>query len=153
MDLASINAAITGLRFAKDTFQTMLGMKIEAATQSAVVDGMSKVVTAQETILRLQAETEQLRQDLKARDDWDARAARYSLTETPGRAIVWESSFAPKHYACPVCFEKRAIHFLQDRRGDMGWFDCRECKASFSVGVPRSRQIGGPGPSRFPREF
>ena len=148
MDLASINAAITGLRAAKDTFQVMLGLKIEAATQVAVVDGMSKVVAAQETILRLQAESEQIRQDLKARDDWDARKARYSLQRTVGGAIVHASDFE-RHFACPACFEKREVQILQYQGPASGYADCPSCRVNYLVSVPQVIPIhveGGPSP-------
>ncbi len=141
IDPASVSATIAGLKFAKDTLQVMLGLKVEASTQAAVVDAMSKLVAAQETILRLQAETDELRRNLNARDDWDSRKARYSLTKTVGGAIVYESTFPMHHFACPACFEKHEVQILQDCGGVGGTFQCSACKVFYPIRAPQPIRV------------
>lgn len=160
MDLTSIGAAYTGLKFAKDTFQVVLGYKIESDTRAKIADAMEKLGGAQDTLFelreelsRLQTDNERVHKDLKARDDWDVRKVQYPLQRTVGGAIVHASSFEPKHFACPACFERREVQILQSRGGSMGFFDCSGCKASYRVGPRESIPLEGPGSSRFPRDF
>jgi hypothetical protein len=60
-------------------------------------------------MFRLQAENEQLRQQLKAKEDWENQKSQYQLEQTAGGAVVWVFTGAPKHYACPSCFSKATI--------------------------------------------
>ena len=144
MDLASIGAAYTGLKFAKDALQVVLASKIEAETRTRITDALEKLGATQDTLFelreelfRLQAETERLRQDLRVRDDWDARAARYTLQQTAGGAIVHESTFEPRHFACPACFEKRAVGILQDSGFSTGIYACPSCKSEYRIRRPK----------------
>jgi regulator of replication initiation timing len=147
MDLASIGAAYTGLKFAKDTFQTVLGYKIEADTQTKIAESMAKLGATQDTLFelreelyRLQTENEKLRSDLKAHDDWDAQKTKYPLTETVGGAVVHESTFAPKHYACPACFARQIILVLQ-RQNDSSFVHCPACKVAYRVAGSRTLPV------------
>lgn len=148
MDIATVGAAITGIKFAKDSLQAALGYKIEKETQIQMTAVLEKLGTALDTLFelreelfRLQSENDRLRQDLAARDEWNALKAQYRLSETPGGAVVYESSGPPKHYACPVCFAKGSAQILQDRRVMAGVFDCPNCKAEFPVNPRKSVPI------------
>lgn len=152
MDIALIGAAYTGLKFAKDSLQVALGYKIEAETRGQITAALEKLGSAQDTLFelreelfRLQTENDGLRQQLKARDDWEVQKAQYKLQETPGGAVVYEAAGPPKHYACPSCFAKGTIQFLQDRRVVGGAFDCPGCKAAYPVKPYRggNRPIAG----------
>ena len=141
MDMTSIAAAITGIRFAKDTVQTFVDYKVEEGSQAKVSAVLEKLAIAQESLFdvrdelfRLQSDNEQLRQDLKSRDDWDARKARYQLERTETGVMVWGSTFEPKHFVCPVCFERREAHMLQPRGTIL---DCPACKASYQARIVR----------------
>lgn len=148
MDIATVGAAYTGLKFAKDSLQMALGYKIEKETRLQITAALEKLGTAQDTLFelreelfRLQSENDRLRQDLAACDEWNAVKAQYRLSETPGGAVVYESSGPPKHYACPVCFAKGSAQILQDRRVTAGVFDCPNCKVAFPVNPQQSVQI------------
>lgn len=79
MDIATVGAACTGLKFAKDSLQVALGYKIERETRDQITAALEKLGAAQDTLFelreelfRLQSENDRLRQDLAARDEWDA---------------------------------------------------------------------------------
>jgi len=143
MDIAAVGAAYTGLKFAKDALQVALGYKIETTTRAQITAALEKLGAAQdslfglrEELFYLQSENDRLRQEVAACDEWNAVKAPYMLSETLGGAVVYESNGPPKHYACPVCFSKRAAQILQDRRAASGIFDCPSCKATYPVNLP-----------------
>jgi hypothetical protein len=150
LDIATIGAAYTGLKFAKDALQVALGYKIETETRTQISAALEKLGTAQDTLFelreelfRLQGENDHLRQELAARQGWEALKAQYQLHETSGGAVVYESPGPPRHYACPVCFAKNVIQILQDRRAISGVFDCPSCKAEYPVNPQKSVLISG----------
>lgn len=69
----------------------------------------------------------------REKDKWEERTKNYRLTETPGGAVVYQSTFEPRHFVCPSCFEKKQISILQDRRVVGGVFDCPSCKAPYRI--------------------
>jgi hypothetical protein len=148
MDIASIGAAYTGLKFAKDALQTALGLKIEAETRAKITASLEKLGEAQDTLFalreelfRLQSENDHLRQDIAARDEWNAVKTQYRLSEIAGGAVVYESSGPPKHYACPACFASRTVQILQNRRVASGNFECPGCKTAYAVNPRQSLPI------------
>lgn len=145
MDMASIGSAITAIRFAKDTVQTFVDSKIEAESQTKVSAVLEKLTDAQGSIydmrdemFRLQSENQQLHRDIRARDDWDARKAQYSLQRTVGGAVIYVSAAEPKHCACPVCIERHEVQILQPR-GVL--LDCPSCKATYQASPYRDTPI------------
>jgi hypothetical protein len=140
MDIGMVSAAYTGLKFAKDALQVALGYKIETETRTQITAALEKLGAAQDTLFELrealfslQGDNDRLRQELAAREKWEAQKAAYHLTKTAGGAVVYASDGPPPHLACPVCFSKNAIQILQDRRVMGGVFDCPGCKAEYPV--------------------
>ncbi len=138
----TIGAAYAGLKFAKDSLQVALGYKIEIETRTQIPTALEKLGATQdslfelrEELFRLQSDNDRLRQDIAARDEWNAVKAQYRLSETAGGAVVYESSGPPKHYACPACFSRQAVQILQDRRVMSGGFDCPSCKTIYPVRI------------------
>lgn len=145
MDVA---AAYTGLKFAKDALQAILSGKVAVESQTQILAALEKVGEAQDALFqlrdemsRLQTENEHLRQELAAREDWNSAKVKYELGETTGGAVVYASKGAPHHYACPVCFEKKSIQILQDRRVMGGVFDCPNCKAEYPIKPIQSIEV------------
>lgn len=141
MDMASITAAITGIKFAKDTVQTFVDYKVEEGSQAKVSAVLDKLAIAYESLFdmrdelfRLQSENERMRQDLKSRDDWETRKGQYRLVRTEAGAMVWAATFEPSHSICPVCFERREAQMLQPRGSIL---DCPACKASYPARILR----------------
>jgi predicted RNA-binding Zn-ribbon protein involved in translation (DUF1610 family) len=58
---------------------------------------------------------------------------------------IYRSAGPPEHFACPACFEKDAIHILQDKKTMSGNYACPNCKGEFHVNVAQ------PWPSMPPR--
>ena len=143
MDLASIGAAYTGLKFAKDALQVVLASKVEAETRTKVADALERLGAAQDTLFdlreelfRLQSENERLRNEVKARDDWESLKADFPMTSTPGGAVVRVSAQEPKYFFCPTCFvTHHEPHPLQNRRVASGVWDCPRCKTPYPVGA------------------
>lgn len=50
-------------------------------------------------------------------------------------AAVYQHEGEPLYYVCPVCFEKKEVQILQDRRVMSGHFDCPNpaCKAQYPI--------------------
>lgn len=139
-----VSAAYTGLKFAKDALQVALGYKIEAETRTQITAALEKLGAAQDTLFelreelfRLQGDNDRLRQQLAAREKWEAQKAAYRLETAVGGAVVYLSDGPPQHFACPVCFSKNTIQILQDRRVMSGVFDCPSCKAQYPVNPVR----------------
>jgi hypothetical protein len=144
--LIDIGALATGLTFARDAFQVMLGSKIEIETQTRILEALTKLGAAQDTLFqvreelfRLQGENDRLRQELAARNDWETQKAKYHLTTTAGGGQVRFSDGPPPHYACPACFSNKIIHILQDLGTMGGGFQCPGCKSIFKVNPRRDR--------------
>jgi len=140
MDIATISTAYTGLKYAKDTLSGILRAKVESEVQTRISEVMEKLGQAQDTLFNmreelfhLQTENANLRRDIEAQQNWQERLSQYQLTETAGRAVVYQSKTTPMHYVCPSCIEKREIQILQDRRVASGSFDCPGCKVKFPV--------------------
>jgi hypothetical protein len=140
MDVALITGAYNGLKFAKDALNAALTCKIENETRRQISAALDKLGSAQHALFelrkdlfRLQSENEQLRQQVKARDEWEIQRSRYQLAETAGGAIVYLFTETPRHYACPSCFSRSTVQILQDRRVMAGVFDCPGCRTVYPI--------------------
>ncbi|WP_050808606.1 hypothetical protein [Collimonas fungivorans] len=145
MDIASIGAAYSGLKFGKDLFSALIEGKVEQETRSKVIEALTKLGQAQDVLFELreelfkyQSENESLRKKVGAIENWETRRTSYELTKTAGGATVYEAKSEPKHFACPSCMEKQQIQILQDNRTYTGAFRCTGCAAEFPVN-PRQR--------------
>jgi|HubBroStandDraft_6_1064221.scaffolds.fasta_scaffold172714_2 hypothetical protein len=148
MDASTIGAAYTGAKVALQTLRTVIATKSEIAADGRVIDALDQLGRIQDSLFELrnrlaelQEENHSLKEQIRAHQGWDARAAGYKLTQTPGGAYVYGSNGPPPHWACPACFEARAIHILQDNRVGSGSFTCPNCKVHFPVEprqLPRS---------------
>ena len=156
MDVTLVTAAWEGIKFAKDALKAALDYKIEIEVRQKIVAALEKLgstqddlFTVRENLFRLQEENEKLRQQLKARDEWETQKAGYRLEETAGGAVVYSSTDkeVPKHYACPSCYTKETIQILQDRGVVSGIFDCSGCKAGYYVKARKPITV-----ERFPKE-
>ena len=122
--------------------EVVLGYKIENESRSKINEALKEVGNIQdklfdlrEELFRLQSENQELSQQLKAQKELENRRNQYQLEQTPGRAMVYVSLGNPKHYACPVCFNKGDIQVLQGNNveGFRGTYDCYNCKAVYVI--------------------
>jgi predicted RNA-binding Zn-ribbon protein involved in translation (DUF1610 family) len=140
MDLAMINAAYTGAKFAKDALSAVLQHKIDEKAKENINEAHDKLGSIQDTLFtlreelfRLQDENNTLKDKLKFYDDWNSRFSKYKLVRTKGGAVVYCSEDPPAHYICPSCSEKKEIHILQDCRTYSGIFECPSCDKTFLI--------------------
>jgi len=145
MDMGEISAAYTGVKFIKESLTAILNVKIEAAAREKINEALEKVGTVQDTLFylrdelsRLQAENYELKEKLKAAEDWKARLAEYELKETQGGAIIYLFKGQPRHYICPNCINKKEVQMLQRRKDSMsGDFRCPGCNKDFPIELHR----------------
>lgn len=151
MDIA---AAYTSVKFIKEMLSAFLNAKIELAAQEKINEALEKLGTVQDTLFylreelnELQTENYELKEKLKAAEDWGAKAARYELKETEGGAIVYWFKGEPGHYICPNCVNKKEVQILQGRKGSMsGDLKCPGCNKEFPVERERHlNSLGGGG--------
>lgn len=140
MDLTSISAAYTGLKFAKDVFSAVQEMKVETATLEKINAATKCVGEAQDTIfemremlIKLQDANLKLKAEIAALDQWNSRLSSFELTKTEGGAVVYKTISGLDYFVCPSCIENRQIHPLQDMHVMSGEFRCPSCKANFPI--------------------
>jgi hypothetical protein len=142
MDMASIGAAISGLKFAKDALQTTMRLSRDAEVNSQIVGVLEKLNAAHESLFdvrddafRLQEENATLKRHIQSHDDWKARASQYTLQRASGGALAYQYAGLPSHWACPVCFEKQTVGLLQDGKTNLGLYECSDCKRHYHIAV------------------
>lgn len=127
-----------------------LNAKIDEQARTKIHEAMDQITHlqdglfhTQQELLALQQTNENLRKELAAVSSWAERANQYQLVQTQGKAVVYEFSGHPHHFACPTCFERQAISPLQDKRQSNGAFFCPVCSKDFSVDPVRGRGYRG----------
>jgi hypothetical protein len=143
MDVKSISVAYQGIKGAVETIKAAIGTKYQIAADAKIIGAFDQLGKAQDTLFELrdalsdlQDENRTLKDQLRTREDWSARAEGYEMFVAPGGAAVWRAVGGPvQHYVCPVCFEAKRIHFLQDTKIN-GLWECPSatCKALYAVG-------------------
>ncbi|WP_156458400.1 hypothetical protein [Rhodanobacter sp. Root627] len=150
MDLSALTSAYTALQFMRDSMSLALNAKIDEEARAKIHAAMDQITRlqdglfhTQQELLALQQTNENLRKELAAVSSWAERANQYQLVQTQGKAVVYEFSGQPHHFACPTCFERQAISPLQDKRQPNGAFFCAVCSKDFSVDPVRGRGYRG----------
>jgi predicted RNA-binding Zn-ribbon protein involved in translation (DUF1610 family) len=140
MDAASIIGAYQGLKAAKEILSAAFDAKVDAEAKPKVLEALQKLGDAQDTLFALRDElfslqesNNQLKQQLAEAAAWQSRAEQYQLVKTSGGAIVFRFKSEPEHYACPSCFNAKAIHILQPNRTSSGKYRCTGCTSEFPI--------------------
>ena len=130
--------------FVQKLGKALLDLKIDTEVRLKVSEMLDRLGETQDRLFQLredlekiQADNRELREQLAAAIDWKSRLEKYSLVKTEGGAIVYQSTFEPKHYVCPSCIENRSIHPLQDTHTYGGSFVCPKCDKRFPIRKPR----------------
>lgn len=149
MDLATIGAAVEGLKIAKDSVTALIAGKVEIESQGKILTALEKLSEAQNTLFimrdemfALQDANRKLTIELEKQQLWKSKIESYELIETPGGAIVYSFKGEPKHFACPSCINNFKIEPLQDNRTNSGKFRCVACRAEFGIQVRKRGEIG-----------
>jgi len=140
MDVASIASAYQGLKAAKDILGVVFDAKVDAEAKPKVLEAMQKLGDAQDALFALREElfslqeaNNALRQEISESKSWQSKADQYELTKTAGEAVVYKFKGQPEHFACPSCFNTKAIHILQTNRTLSGKYRCTGCSSEFPV--------------------
>jgi hypothetical protein len=147
MDMTVISGAMAAAKALRDVLQAAASLKIDNETLARINAALGevsaiqeKLFEAREQLFTLQKENEELRQQLRANDEWEKQKNHYRLVNMPGGATVWESKDGnPKHFACVSCFAKRAIVILQTSEGT-GYYICPTCKVGYQLTQPVVRE-------------
>jgi hypothetical protein len=133
-------AAFTGLKFVKESLTTLAQGKIEAESQTRILEALDRLGTAQdalfelrEQLFALQSDNAALAKQIEEHCSWKAQIAQYELIQTPGSAVVYRFKGEPIHYACPSCVNKQKVEILQDNRTISGKFRCTGCGNEFPI--------------------
>ncbi|MBD9437959.1 hypothetical protein IB223_17810 [Pseudoxanthomonas sp. PXM03] len=150
MDLSAITSAYTALQFMRDSMSLALNAKIDEEARAKIHAAMDQITKlqdglfhTQQQLLALQQTNEALRKELATMSAWEDRTSEYKLVQAPGRAVVYQYSGEPRHYACPTCYESRKISPLQDMKQPNGDFWCATCNKNFPVDPVRGRGYRG----------
>jgi predicted RNA-binding Zn-ribbon protein involved in translation (DUF1610 family) len=152
MDMGSISAAYEGLKIGKGLLQSFVEHKAEELSEEKIRQVLEKLGIAQDTLFsvrealfELQSENEALKKQISESEAWAERLSSYSLVQTAGGAVVYESKGDPHYYICPSCVEKKSIQILQDNRTRSGKYRCVSCGAEFPINphkpAPSTRAI------------
>lgn len=140
MDIVAIAGAVQGLDAARKLISGVFDATVDVAAKEKKLEVMQKLEDVQnslfslrEELFKLQSENNQLRSTIDNFESWQAKADQYELFNTPGGAIVYKFNGQPEHFACPSCFNKKELHFLQDNRTNSGKYRCTGCKSEYPI--------------------
>jgi hypothetical protein len=147
MDMASITAAVTGLKTATDIAVSLVKLKSSADVQAKIMELQGIIVTAQASAIAAQSDQfsllEQIR-SLKGQianlEAWDAEKQRYELKRVYTGAFAYvlkpnASDGEPPHWLCAACYQKGRKSILQEagRQEDRKRYRCSSCQAEILV--------------------
>lgn len=143
--MIEIAGAISAFKAVKDLGKTIFDAKVDSDVQAKVLDVMTKIGEAQDTMyalreenIKLQGENERLTREAAGADEWARKIAQFVLLETAGGAVVFQNTGEPPYFACPNCVNQKRIVPLQDNRTMSGKYRCVACEAEYPI-KPQSR--------------
>jgi predicted RNA-binding Zn-ribbon protein involved in translation (DUF1610 family) len=152
MDVATITGAYQGLKAAKEILGAAFDAKVDAEAKPRVLEALQKLGDAQDALFALRDElfslqeaNNTLKQQLAESMSWKSKTDQYELTKTPGEAVVYKFKGHPEHFACPSCFNSKAIHILQPNRTMSGKYRCTGCGSEFPVDPQKRLPQMAPG--------
>lgn len=92
-----------------------------------------KLLDTQTSVFAVKQEVDKLRSQLVSLNEFDLKATNYSLTKTPGGALVYalknsDQTGEPPHFLCPTCYHDRKFSILQPQTAIH--HRCNTCGAS-----------------------
>jgi len=142
IEAAWVAAAISALDYLRKKHQS------DNETGEKLGELQDVLYRLREENIRLQGESQDLREQVQKHDKWEETLSQYELVTTPGTATVYKFKGKPEHHACPACISsKREIHILQDLVG--GHFECPRCQQKFRVSPRKQVQMGQTRSTRY----
>lgn len=162
VDIASITAAVTGLKTAADIAKSMIGLKTESEIRAKVIELQSVILAAQSSALAANSDqfallerARELEGELASVKAWESEKQRYKLRDFGGGTFAYvldpeRSEGEPPHRLCAACFhkeEKSILQFQYESGTSQDKYLCTACKAEYFFGVRQddrpTRAYGG----------
>jgi hypothetical protein len=145
VDMASISAAITGLKAATDIARGIVDLKTATEIQGKVIELQGVILAAQSSALAAQSDqftlleqVRELKEKMAHLEAWSTEKQRYKMQQWGHGSFVYllkeeEAAGEPSHALCTTCYERGVKSVLQSN-GEPQWtkhaWDCPSCKAS-----------------------
>jgi hypothetical protein len=151
VEMASIGAAISGLKAAGELAGSFLKLRDVAAVQGKVIELQTVILSAQQSALSAQSEQlalaeekRRLEKQIADLEAWDREKQRYELKEVAASAFAYALKAGmeggePPHHICAKCFNERKKTILQARRvpqGRLEFWDCHTCDTEILIVGP-----------------
>jgi hypothetical protein len=151
VDMASISAAVTGLKTATDIAKGLMDLKTTAEVQGKVIELQGVILAAQSSALAAQSDQftlleriRELEREMAQLEAWDAEKKRYKLKDYGGGTFAYElkpeeARGEPMHRVCAACYQKRHIAILQfvGQSSGQDHYRCLACKTDQWFGIHR----------------
>lgn len=154
-DVGTLSAALGSAQAAGAIIKSMVGIKTNVDINSKAIELQSIIISLQADIgnamaaqMQLVQESQQLKNQLVAIEDFHEDAKRYKLYEAWSGSLVYAlkqsmSAGDPAHYLCTRCYQAKQKSILSGvPDGEKGWtyYRCPACKSSVAThyrgGVP-----------------
>ncbi len=143
---ADIAGALSVIKTASDLATLVLNTKVNQAVKEKAIELQSVIISLQSTILTIQAQYQdlltdknRLEQDLVNAKNWEAEAAKHTLTQIALGAFVYvinedQRGSQPAYWLCTNCYENKQKSILQKGTHNMdGWqFSCPNCNMTIT---------------------
>ncbi len=147
MDIASITAAISSLKAAKEIAQALLEMKSLGDVQAKVIDLQTQILSAQSSALDAQSEQFELRQriaeierQLSELKSWATERQRYELKAVASERYAYvlkaeHRGSEPEYWLCSNCFDRgeRSIMQLGPHSQYGKQYQCPRCNHMIAI--------------------
>jgi hypothetical protein len=110
--------------------------------QRSILDVQQAAMSAQQSQNELLEEIKNLKEQIKASDDWNAEASRYELKDYGDQTFAFElrvdqAQGQPIHKLCPKCFnlnKKSILQFSHTASTSQQSYQCNECQNNYLLG-------------------
>lgn len=150
IEVASLGAALSGLKSAYDITADFLRQKLNAEMQGKVIELQRLILSAQQDTLTAQSaqatfakRIEELENEISSLNNWDLESQRYKLTDFGGNTFAYllkkeTADGEPIHKICPTCYQKKQKSILQTRGTSVSSQEicfCAACSNEFFLGA------------------
>ena len=156
IDMASITAAVTGLKAATDLAKSFVDLKTTGEIQGKVVELQTVILSAQSSALAAQSDQfsllnriGELEKEVTQFKNWETEKERYKLTEYGSGTFAYamkpeKANGEPLHRLCANCFNQGQKSLLQlvGTGGGQERMRCARCKTEIYLGTYVSPRPG-----------
>lgn len=165
-DISAISLMMTSMKTASEIARGFSDLKTHAEIQGKIIDLQRAIMGAQDSAMSAQfelnaahEEAKELKEIIKALEDWRSFATDYELKEISKgifvRSYITNSDQSkPQHWLCPSCFadKKESIIQLELHNQGLSKYLCPRCNFKFSTGEISRPVIPRRTSSYWPKE-